>query len=139
MPEYLASEAKSSISNPQPLNIARGHSTLLAPSALLCLLEFLHPYSVEFSTIMISSRFNLENFDNNDPRILTVLLIGTEENVKAHILRQFLSKNGFINTSLLILFEFHCDRYMFKIWFIDKVSSGNVRERIRSSALNAVD
>lgn len=37
---------------------------------------------------MISSRFNLENFDNDDPRILTVLLIGTEENVKAHILRQ---------------------------------------------------
>lgn len=37
---------------------------------------------------MLSSRFNLENFDNDDPRILTVLLIGTKENVKAHILRQ---------------------------------------------------
>jgi hypothetical protein len=35
-----------------------------------------------------NSSFNLNNFDNTDPRILTVLVIGTEENVKAHILRQ---------------------------------------------------
>jgi hypothetical protein len=32
--------------------------------------------------------FKLDNFDNADPRILTVLVIGTEDNVKAHILRQ---------------------------------------------------
>lgn len=37
---------------------------------------------------MTRSQFNLENFNNDDPRILTVLLIGMEENVKAHILRQ---------------------------------------------------
>lgn len=34
------------------------------------------------------STINLDAFHNADPRILTVLLIGTEENVKAHILRQ---------------------------------------------------
>ncbi|MBW4693872.1 MAG: hypothetical protein KME27_19180 [Lyngbya sp. HA4199-MV5] len=37
---------------------------------------------------MINSLINPDNFSNADPRILTVLLIGTEENVKAHILRQ---------------------------------------------------
>lgn len=30
---------------------------------------------------------NLNAFDNTDPRILTLLVIGTEDNVKAHILR----------------------------------------------------
>jgi hypothetical protein len=34
------------------------------------------------------SAFNLDQFDNNDPRILTVLVIGSEDNVRAHILRQ---------------------------------------------------
>jgi hypothetical protein len=37
---------------------------------------------------MSSSCFNLENFANDDPHILTVLLIGSKETVKAHILRQ---------------------------------------------------
>lgn len=34
------------------------------------------------------SAFNLDQFDNADPRILTVLVIGSEDNVRAHILRQ---------------------------------------------------
>jgi hypothetical protein len=38
--------------------------------------------------MMQNPSFNLDNFDNTDPRIVTVLVIGTEENVKAHILRQ---------------------------------------------------
>lgn len=37
---------------------------------------------------MTNSRINLEHFNNADPRILTLLVIGTEENVRAHILRQ---------------------------------------------------
>ena len=35
-----------------------------------------------------SPSIDLDHFDNTDPRILTLLAIGTEENVKAHILRQ---------------------------------------------------
>ena len=35
-----------------------------------------------------SSLLNLDNFDNNDPHILTVLLIGTEDNIRAYIHRQ---------------------------------------------------
>lgn len=34
------------------------------------------------------SLLNLDSFDNNDPRILTVLLIGTEDRIKAYIHRQ---------------------------------------------------
>jgi hypothetical protein len=34
------------------------------------------------------SHVNLDRFENDDPRIFTVLAIGTEENVKAYILRQ---------------------------------------------------
>ena len=30
----------------------------------------------------------LDNFDNADPHILTIFVIGTKDNVKAHILRQ---------------------------------------------------
>ncbi len=41
-----------------------------------------------FRMLRCFNRVILENFDNDDPRILTVLLIGTQENVKAHILRQ---------------------------------------------------
>ena len=37
---------------------------------------------------MMNSLFNLEQFDNTDPRILTVLVIGTEENVRRHIYNQ---------------------------------------------------
>lgn len=36
---------------------------------------------------MINPRFDFETV-NDDPRIFTILLIGTEESVKAHILRQ---------------------------------------------------
>ncbi|MBD2000025.1 hypothetical protein H6G00_26010 [Leptolyngbya sp. FACHB-541] len=32
--------------------------------------------------------FDFDRFDNADPRILTLIVIGTEENVRAHILRQ---------------------------------------------------
>lgn len=31
---------------------------------------------------------NLDNFNNADSRIFTILIIGTEDNIKAHILRQ---------------------------------------------------
>ena len=31
---------------------------------------------------------SLDNFDNADPHILTIFVIGTKDNVKAHILRQ---------------------------------------------------
>ncbi|MGA7934974.1 MAG: hypothetical protein WCA35_15615 [Kovacikia sp.] len=37
---------------------------------------------------MTHSLINLDRFNNADPRILTLLVIGTEDNVKAHILRQ---------------------------------------------------
>ncbi len=37
---------------------------------------------------MLDRLVNLENFDNTDPRILTLIIIGTEENVRSHILRQ---------------------------------------------------
>jgi hypothetical protein len=32
--------------------------------------------------------FDFGRFDNADPRVLTLIVIGTEENVRAHILRQ---------------------------------------------------
>lgn len=35
-----------------------------------------------------SSLRNLDSFDNTDPRILTVLLIGTEDRIKTYIHRQ---------------------------------------------------
>jgi hypothetical protein len=35
-----------------------------------------------------STLFDFGRFDNADPRILTLIVIGTEENVRAHILRQ---------------------------------------------------
>jgi hypothetical protein len=35
-----------------------------------------------------SSLLNLDSFDNTDPRILTVLLIGTEEHIRTYIHRQ---------------------------------------------------
>jgi hypothetical protein len=35
-----------------------------------------------------SSMFNLDNLDNADPYILTVLLVGTEENIRKYIHRQ---------------------------------------------------
>ena len=35
-----------------------------------------------------SALLDLDNFDNTDPHILTVLLIGTEENIRAYIHRQ---------------------------------------------------
>jgi hypothetical protein len=42
--------------------------------------------SVEAYFAMINnSLLNLDNFDNNDPHILTVLLVGTEENIRAYI------------------------------------------------------
>ncbi|GAB4231583.1 MAG: hypothetical protein Kow00121_59820 [Elainellaceae cyanobacterium] len=31
---------------------------------------------------------NLANFPNDDPRVLTLIIIGTEDHIKAHILRQ---------------------------------------------------
>jgi hypothetical protein len=37
---------------------------------------------------MTNSLINLDHFNNADPRILTLLVIGTEDNVRAHILRQ---------------------------------------------------
>ncbi|MGP1371533.1 MAG: hypothetical protein ACTS3T_01800 [Almyronema sp.] len=37
---------------------------------------------------MLDSLPNLDRFNNADPRVLTLLIIGTQENVKAHILRQ---------------------------------------------------
>lgn len=35
-----------------------------------------------------SSLLNLDSFDNSDPHILTVLLIGTENHVKTYIYQQ---------------------------------------------------
>jgi hypothetical protein len=35
-----------------------------------------------------SSLLNLDTFDNSDPHILTVLLIGTEDTIRAYIHRQ---------------------------------------------------
>ena len=35
-----------------------------------------------------SALLDLDNFDNTDPHILTVLLIGTEENIRVYIHRQ---------------------------------------------------
>ena len=35
-----------------------------------------------------SSLLNLDNFDNNDPHILTILLIGTEDTIRTYIHRQ---------------------------------------------------
>jgi hypothetical protein len=44
---------------------------------------------MEFYTVMTnSSLLNLGNFDNNDPRIFTVLVIGTEERVQGYIRAQ---------------------------------------------------
>ena len=37
---------------------------------------------------MSNSLISLDQFKNDDPRILTVLVIGTQENVRSHILRQ---------------------------------------------------
>lgn len=49
---------------------------------------------VEFYTAMInSSLLNLDSFDNSDPRILTVLVIGTEEKVQGYLCLQ--QQNGF--------------------------------------------
>ncbi|GAB4379190.1 MAG: hypothetical protein Kow00121_32810 [Elainellaceae cyanobacterium] len=35
-----------------------------------------------------SSLLNLDRFDNNDPNILTVLLIGTEDHIRTYIHQQ---------------------------------------------------
>jgi hypothetical protein len=35
-----------------------------------------------------SSLLNLDNFDNTDPRVLTILLIGTEDKIRAYIHQQ---------------------------------------------------
>jgi hypothetical protein len=44
---------------------------------------------VEFYTAMInSSLLNLDHFDNSDPHILTILLIGTEDHIKTYIHQQ---------------------------------------------------
>lgn len=40
-----------------------------------------------------SSLLHLDSFDNNDPRILTILVIGTEERVQGYIRAQY--QNGF--------------------------------------------
>jgi hypothetical protein len=40
-----------------------------------------------------ASLLNLDSFDNDDPRILTVLVIGTEERVQSYIWLQ--QRNGF--------------------------------------------
>ncbi|MGI0493068.1 hypothetical protein ACN4EG_14895 [Alkalinema pantanalense CENA528] len=37
---------------------------------------------------MTNPLINLDRFNNADPRILTLLVIGTPDNVRAHILRQ---------------------------------------------------
>lgn len=37
---------------------------------------------------MTDRPLNFDLFDNTDPRILTLIVIGTEENVRSHILRQ---------------------------------------------------
>jgi hypothetical protein len=45
---------------------------------------------MEFYTNVTHSPFNLDNFSNfnDDPRILTLIVVGTEDHVRAHILRQ---------------------------------------------------
>ena len=49
---------------------------------------------VEFYTAMINtSLLNLDSFDNNDPRMLTILVIGTEEKVRGYLWLQ--QQNGF--------------------------------------------
>jgi hypothetical protein len=35
-----------------------------------------------------SSLLNLDSFDNSDPRILTILLIGSEDHIRSYIHRQ---------------------------------------------------
>lgn len=37
---------------------------------------------------MTDRLLNPDQFNNPDPRILTLIIIGTEENVRSHILRQ---------------------------------------------------
>ena len=37
---------------------------------------------------MSNPLISLDQFNNNDPHILTILVIGTQENVRSHILRQ---------------------------------------------------
>ncbi|BAZ53502.1 hypothetical protein NIES4103_61800 [Nostoc sp. NIES-4103] len=37
---------------------------------------------------MTTATFNLENFGNCDPRVLTILVIGTEENIRNYIYSQ---------------------------------------------------
>ncbi|MDX2241041.1 MAG: hypothetical protein NW224_10195 [Leptolyngbyaceae cyanobacterium bins.302] len=37
---------------------------------------------------MTNSLINLDHFNNADPRIITLLVIGTEDNVRAYIFRQ---------------------------------------------------
>jgi hypothetical protein len=39
-------------------------------------------------TMFNASLLNLDNFDNTDPHILTVLLIGTEDNIRTYIHQQ---------------------------------------------------
>jgi hypothetical protein len=46
------------------------------------------PLVEAYLAMINASLLNLDNFDNSDPRMLTVLLIGTEETIRTYIHQQ---------------------------------------------------